>query len=1315
MAIEQLNKLDPRRTIHLRGFDRRGAAAAIHSASAAGFEASGVFRSPDDFAVVVVFKRDNLFEHHSMRYLPDGDLSGITLDYDYAAGTGLAPLDSVFFESIPNRSLSFIRNDRTSGTIPLFEHATLKSGAFTTAEGIFDFTESGGGFKAFDRVIIWYLNLAFEYSPPGPTSVEYAFFNAGGTGVTHSITTPTTTYNYVQQAGDSSGDIANQLVALVNAGAGDPDVTASIGSAAHIVRLDANLDSGASFLVSAVDGGAIGGGGPNTLYHIAVTTFPKKISELINAFDWVTAGPSLALIAEQTGAQLKVKAARFGTVDVAADGVTVTHVSGAKFQGLPAVSKIYLNGVGYDISTVDSNIQLTLSGAGAGGALTAAKYLAERGGRDGNFVQLRRQSLRPKSGTVDTSGTTVTHVSGDQFDTLTADRYITINSVDYVISSVDSATQITLAASAGTQSSVAYAATQEDNPEITTTQQTVQLAGGDSDVTWTVSIDFSALGVDALFEAWLTLAPPLTFGADFIDTEFDATFSNWSVTDPGGVRPLKIAGPGSVRIGNREAGVSFEGSTWNEESGFFDLGFVRASATTSDRARVKYSCQFTHDLYLGTQLVADGGIAEISLDSDTTTDLDTYFDVEPAPVTVRPVRSAVPAGTHELTVTVSGRKNAGSSGFVVYFDHIEAVVASDVQDPAVSYPNYSAATDYDTDATYKIPPQRLRFQLERLGFLGDVNHFIGNFFHYQRRKRAATGKRNELTIDFGGVWKNGDSAFVDIGGVVMGKSVFPGESSADIARHFEFFVNETFVGVFAERTGAQLVVKNRANLFGFTHSVSVTSAQGTATAAGSLAKGTEGIWEIDDSATLKLNHAARKWHEDFFSELQAGGLSTTVAYNMEGYNPPETATARWAARYFDSSPVRTAVGFGTEGEGAVLDATNATPIEIRVDGHGFGTGDEVLIADVLGNTAANGTFTITVVDADRFTLDGSVGSAGYTSGGEVRRTLRTTHLAPNTPVTDFLKAVYLETADLAQASTVDLTLQLGEALWWFFSDSALDIVSATATTPIRVTIPNHGFTTGDEVIVAGLAGLDAGNGTWTITVINTNELDLDGSDGSTGANVSGVGRAVCGSTAFYDEDTKAAASVALGRPLVKFTSQDSDPAVNSFADADFLRDRLETHLEAIVSHVRATYANQKFELLYPYDVLHPDTYHTNALPFPQGGRLNHHVSTPPIWKTQADANRRLKIEALSWGAFYRNLTRAQQSIELWKGPVLSWPESAVTYLVPWFNGGAPWEREYLTALRDGPMKLTFWALDHKRLLEWRELPRPKTRSSFQGG
>jgi hypothetical protein len=141
--------------MHLRGFDHRGAAAALHSATADSLGCSGVFRSADDFAVIVLFKRDNIFEHHSVRWLEDGDLSGMTLSFDYSAGSSLAPLDSTFFESIPNRSLSFIRNDGTSGTLPLFDQATLQSGDFNVAGGTFDFVESGGGFKRYDRVIIW--------------------------------------------------------------------------------------------------------------------------------------------------------------------------------------------------------------------------------------------------------------------------------------------------------------------------------------------------------------------------------------------------------------------------------------------------------------------------------------------------------------------------------------------------------------------------------------------------------------------------------------------------------------------------------------------------------------------------------------------------------------------------------------------------------------------------------------------------------------------------------------------------------------------------------------------------------------------------------------------------------------------------------------------------------------------------------------------------------------------------------------------------------------------------------------------------------
>ena len=131
MATEALNKFEPRRTMHLRGFDRRGAAAALHNATASSIRCSGVFRSPDDFAVLVLFKRDNIFEHHSVRWLEDGDLSGMSLAFDYDAGDGVAPLDASFFESIPNRSLSFIRNRGVNNhTLRIYSHSAFHLDGF---------------------------------------------------------------------------------------------------------------------------------------------------------------------------------------------------------------------------------------------------------------------------------------------------------------------------------------------------------------------------------------------------------------------------------------------------------------------------------------------------------------------------------------------------------------------------------------------------------------------------------------------------------------------------------------------------------------------------------------------------------------------------------------------------------------------------------------------------------------------------------------------------------------------------------------------------------------------------------------------------------------------------------------------------------------------------------------------------------------------------------------------------------------------------------------------------------------------------------
>jgi hypothetical protein len=66
---------------------------------------------------------------------------------------------------------------------------------------------------------------------------------------------------------------------------------------------------------------------------------------------------------------------------------------------------------------------------------------------------------------------------------------------------------------------------------------------------------------------------------------------------------------------------------------------------------------------------------------------------------------------------------------------------------------------------------------------------------------------------------------------------------------------------------------------------------------------------------------------------------------------------------------------------AITAATNATPISITSTAHGFSTGNTIKVSGVLGNTNANGTWVITVVDANTFTLNGSKGNAAYTSGG----------------------------------------------------------------------------------------------------------------------------------------------------------------------------------------------------------------------------------------------------------------------------------------------------------------------------------------------
>ena len=65
----------------------------------------------------------------------------------------------------------------------------------------------------------------------------------------------------------------------------------------------------------------------------------------------------------------------------------------------------------------------------------------------------------------------------------------------------------------------------------------------------------------------------------------------------------------------------------------------------------------------------------------------------------------------------------------------------------------------------------------------------------------------------------------------------------------------------------------------------------------------------------------------------------------------------------------------------IASATNASPIVCGATGHKLMTGDRTEIFFATGNTAANGFWTVTVIDANTFSLNGSTGNGVYAGGG----------------------------------------------------------------------------------------------------------------------------------------------------------------------------------------------------------------------------------------------------------------------------------------------------------------------------------------------
>jgi hypothetical protein len=183
---------------------------------------------------------------------------------------------------------------------------------------------------------------------------------------------------------------------------------------------------------------------------------------------------------------------------------------------------------------------------------------------------------------------------------------------------------------------------------------------------------------------------------------------------------------------------------------------------------------------------------------------------------------------------------------------------------------------------------------------------------------------------------------------------------------------------------------------------------------------------------------------------------------------------------------------------------------------------------------------------------------------------------------------------------------------------------------------------------------------------------------------------------FYDSYTTATFQARYGRPMAAIVRQNADP--NSFPDeCTFLPQLIGEFTSAVMAHVRQSYPDARFEVLYPPDV--NDTALNRLVNFPRAHW------TPEILDS-------LKTENFTYTGD-RDLNKALASIQL---PMqLGFDRSQSSHLVGIGEYTTPWSKEQRMAVGEQLDSVVLFALDQFCLIGY-ELPldRGARRSQYMG-
>ncbi|MBM3810472.1 MAG: hypothetical protein FJW20_02435 [Acidimicrobiia bacterium] len=439
--------------------------------------------------------------------------------------------------------------------------------------------------------------------------------------------------------------------------------------------------------------------------------------------------------------------------------------------------------------------------------------------------------------------------------------------------------------------------------------QFIQFSGGQSPSKWRVTlplnnltaIDSRTVPADRIRKMRWTYSAELQPGA-YQRSEFVAEVSNWTVTGTG--RQYRVAGPGSRRIEDDDSSLVYTGS-WDSGRGNFSGGTIRSATNAGASVRCQYRSPQTHELYLGTRFAFNGCQVSISVDGGPAVTENLFVAGEDTLVRI-PLGVFGP-GTHTVVATHNGPQDS-----YFYFDFVEVAIPANSVSQVPADNKVTLATDWDTDHSLAVSPERTAWMIYSLGFWGRANHYVGALVFYDL---VCDGNvYASTTVDFVGT-----PVFSEITELRIGRVGEPpssdaviqhvnriGDSAVTIAKAFEMELNRGYTAIRAAAQGTQLTIFARAMGTEGNHvTVAGSPASGDfrlEVASGTLAGGTDGTWHTDLQALPRINRAARDWSRSFYKALKLYNIDVAAAFSMELQHGDTSVAAGIAQRYPNGAP-----------------------------------------------------------------------------------------------------------------------------------------------------------------------------------------------------------------------------------------------------------------------------------------------------------------------------------------------------------------------------------------------------------------------------